>query len=363
MQLRQGLIVGLLALLVGCVSLPPQVSLRERVDQLSHQQEYASALQLIDSVTANHPDHAELVVQRVNILALARQYEEQVIQEAASAAAQGQWTEAFSRYEQAMRRLPASSELTTSHQRMEQFYQRERAALELELMLARADWLHNSLKLVQTNTQWDVGNDSVSQRTRQWQAEAITLADTLTDAGEKSLASGELSQAKRIITAALRLNTTPRLQQANQRLQGLLTDAEQRQLARQARQEQTRRERDTKQQLEQQQRFTQQTFKEAERAFAAGDLPRAHQLVSQLGHDEAQVKALHAQVDSAINSEINKHHDIGATLYSQGKFTEAITHWRHILRLDPNDTNAKLHLDRAERVLSRLRQLKRQQAH
>lgn len=362
MRTLRGLILSLIALQVGCVSLPPQETLIDRASRLSHQQEYASALQLLDSASADHPDYPELLRQRETILALAKQYEDKVIVDAASAAAQGLWTEAFAHYEQAMKRLPASAELITSQQRMAQIYHRERSALELELMLARADWLYNNLRLVQNNIQWDVGGDNLSQRRHQWRDEAVELADALTLHGEIALESGELHQAKKIITAASRLNQTPRLQHASQRLQSIMSENEQRKQVRQAKQEQSRRDRDTKLLQEQQQRVTLQTVKEAERAFATRDLPRARQLLYQLSNDDAQVKSLRTRVDSAISSEINKHHELGSTLYSQGKFTEAIGHWRQILKLEPDNGNAKFHIDRAERVLSRLQQLKRQQA-
>lgn len=100
---------------------------------------------------------------------------------------------------------------------------------------------------------------------------------------------------------------------------------------------------------------------QAQEAMRQGDLRRARRTLARLeevdsGHEE--LAALRHAVEEAISAKVQELLGRGNALYRDGAFAEAKAVWEAALELDPGDEKVKPHVERAERVLGRLRELK-----
>ena len=56
---------------------------------------------------------------------------------------------------------------------------------------------------------------------------------------------------------------------------------------------------------------------------------------------------------------MEQHYTRGLRLYQEEKLGEAITEWRVVLEIEPDNANAKRNIDQAERLLKGLEQRKK----
>lgn len=373
MHITRLLSIIILVLLSGCAGFPHQTT-EQKAQLFAQRHEYAKALNLLKLPAPDHPNHVDIQSRREQILSQAAQYETQIITEAASEAAQGKWSNVFTQYDLALSRLPPSEELQSNRAKLWAEYQRQKSQLEFELMITRAQWLKQSLELVQSNYQLDISGD-LAQQAAQWRTEADRLVEQLTIHGNAALIAKNIPLAQRIIPLALQLSNNTQLQQANSHLQELIEQEDQQRRAIRAQrelqqreqqilQEQQRREREMRTLQEQQQRQFREAQEECERALSSNNLVRAQQLVermTQLNKDHERLPMLRVRLEQAVTTTIKKHHDLGMTLYSRGAFEQAITQWRQVLALDPLNEQAARNISRTEQVLLRLQQLRRKQ--
>ena len=72
-------------------------------------------------------------------------------------------------------------------------------------------------------------------------------------------------------------------------------------------------------------------------------------------------RTLENKLDRAIEQESSRLFETGVNAYSRGKYSEAAKYWRQVLELQPNNKRAQENLERADRVIEKLQQLKKKQ--
>lgn len=363
MRAARRLIIVLILLTSGCTSLPEYAG-HQGAEELAAHQQFARALAALTLPDPADPDFPAVKTRRDNILKQMQAYETEVTGEAIAEAAQGNWAKAFERLDRALTQLPPSSELVSSHARLLASYQQQKSAMEFELDLARAEWLRQNLAITQASHHRHLAASLLRQDIEQWRQDASLLAESLGNIGETALSTGDIALAKRTLPLALQLTNTSQLQRANQRLREIERNEEQLRTSRLLQAEQQRRERESKSQQELQQRQFRETLESCEQALATKDLVRAQQLFARLqqsNKDDERLPALRTRIQQEIQSTIARHHAAGVKSYSQGAFEQAISQWRQVLALDPDNEVAKTHIGRAERVLTQLKRLRGKQ--
>ena len=79
-------------------------------------------------------------------------------------------------------------------------------------------------------------------------------------------------------------------------------------------------------------------------------------------HESKEIKAANRRLEKLSKSMGGSLHDLmnkGAELYGQERYEEAIVIWQQVLLLDPENTEIKANLERAQRVIENLERLKK----
>lgn len=95
-------------------------------------------------------------------------------------------------------------------------------------------------------------------------------------------------------------------------------------------------------------------------AMTRGDLLQAKASIIELRRlegDTPQLQELEKSINDAIAANIAEMHEQANELYRDRQIVQARDLWQKILELDPNDTQARANLERAERVLKKLEEL------
>ena len=118
-------------------------------------------------------------------------------------------------------------------------------------------------------------------------------------------------------------------------------------------------------QLIRKQRSEQQLLNEARMLIEQGAYLEAHVILEEIlnsSPDNKEALALIQQLDSTLKQQAEILFSVGDQLYRDGQLQQAVAVWKSLLKLSPDDTNLKARIERAERVLSKLESLRKEQA-
>lgn len=371
-------IVLLFGFINGCAYLTSMQGDAElQIDNWIKQREYGRALDTLGYIKEDHPDYERLMVKREQVALEARTYEKKVVREAEDLINQGRWHDALVIYDQALARLPKSNLLREGKKELYRKQNVRLAELDLDLLVAQAEWLGDSLPVYETIAEVAPRDRSKKGLVKKKHAEAKKLVSLLLPAGRDALDQGDLAEARRILSRALRLD--PDI--ASQRVVRELEAAEvgeakvigrakaKRDVARQfsAKQREADRQAEFRQIEETQlarQRQSEKLFNDYEQAFFDKNFKEAKELLEKLKEMDGSnidLQRRDLELAQAIKSAAEEYLDQGVFLYSQAQFKQAIEVWQKILEIDPGNTLAQSHIDRAQMALDKLRQLREKQ--
>ncbi|MFU8836871.1 MAG: tetratricopeptide repeat protein [Thiohalomonadaceae bacterium] len=341
------LLFGLTPLLLGgCVLLPSQKT--QDVDALLAQQQYGRALEILAQADPRSPEYTAMAERRREVEAQAANYEQTVRDRARQYIASGDWAAALDHYDEALARLPQSMVLRDGLAQLHQQQTQILEDLEIERLLAQANWLKTTRPTYLQIAQVDPRSRQTRQQLERFAQQANEIASQLALHGNRALANQQLDTANKTLLLAQDLSDSPAISESVAKLR-------QEQLAQRNRQQQ------------QQQRQQQQILRLEKQYQAARDTndyatARAH--LAELRkqdpanqHWEQQQQVLEALIQARVETLLSR----GINAYSRGHFEEAAQAWRETLSLDPRNKLAQDNLERAERVLQRFEELQQRQ--
>ena len=284
------------------------------------------------------------------------------VEEAALAAAehqrdQGEWFQARQLLDKALEQVPDSRPLLDAREEIET----ERAARlrynDCRLGAARARYLTDKSQLLQARAALDAKEYLQDWLTRRERQELDQLAPQLRDCAAQALTAQRLDLAEDSIAAAAAVRGDEFVAE-ERRLLGELKNPEL-----------TTRPRPVKPALkppiEQDPQPDPQQNLRRERmalqsAMTRGELRQAKVHLTELRRiegDTADLMELEQAINDAIAASIAEAHERANTLYRERRIVQARDLWQEILELDPEDTQARANLERAERVLKKLEEL------
>jgi tetratricopeptide (TPR) repeat protein len=336
----------LLLTLNGCAYLASvSGDVESHVERWVAEQEYGKALAALSHIKPEHPDYAALMKKRAAIARRAGQYERETVNQGMELARQGQWEQALERTALALSRLPDSSVLQDSQRRLLQQQAARLEQLELELLLARGEGLLRVLPVYSTRASVAPHAWSTQSDLRTAQAEAARVGAELTRLGRVALERKELDKARRTLSLALRLHPDPETKQANQELLRRLGPPAP--AAKAA--GKTAREDETPELLQRyRQAYADKNWGEAQRLLALLELQPT---------PPDELAQLRGELNAEVAEAVNQHTERGIALYSRGKYAQALAAGRKAQQLDPANERVNAHVERAERVLEKLRAL------
>lgn len=344
---RHLLLLLLLLSLNGCAYLASvSGDLDAQLDRWTAQQEYGKALAALDHVKPTRADYVVLMKKRDTILVKAEQYERETVNQATDLARRGQWQQALERYDQALSRLPDGKILQTGHAQLLRQQAARLDELELDLLIARGEGLLHLLPVYTDRANVDPRSWRAQRELRSAQESAERIAIELTQRGRTALEQRDLNLARRSLPLALRLHPNSETKQANQdllRRLGPPATQTTKPAAKPSREDETR---------ELLQRYRQ--------AYGSKDWGEAQRLLALLELQPTppdEITQLRSELNAEVAEAVNRHIEHGITLYSDGKYERALAVWQQALQLEPDNGRIRTHIERAERVLEKLRTL------
>jgi hypothetical protein len=269
-------------------------------------------------------------------------------------AAQNRWADALEAYRSAIDKLPQSQVLRADLQEFRRRQAQRVEELEVDQLVARARWIERALPVQESIVTTDPGNWDARHELDQLRKEAADVADELTRVGLKALENNNLGLAGRTLPIASRLHPNPTAERARDQLG--FEEAQQIQAQRRSQDNAMGRLRNQE---------SRKLLTDFQQAFRAGDLRRARLLMTRLQDLDGQNREVideGARLKNRLDTVIKEHMDEGNSLYGRGKFQEAMARWNKVLELDPENEQARTSVDRASRVIDKLKQLREKQA-
>lgn len=343
--LMLGLMTG--SLLSGCGVLPQLGSPEER-SLREALQEYISAKTKSQRNGGDPAAHEQLAQAR-------KSYEDKALDAAVQRRDQGDLFQARQMLDIALEQMPDSQRLIEARQAIES---RRTALLRINdcrLGAARARYLTDKAALMQLRTPLDMKDYLQDWQARREREELDQLAVQLRDCGTQALGDRHLDLAEDTLSAAARIHGGDFVADELQQLAQLKNPEPPGQEAVVRKAPPPKRPAEiTPQQRIRQARIGLQS------AMTRGDLRQAKTLLAELRRLEGesqQLVELDRSVSEAIAAYIADAHEQANVLYRDRQIVQARDLWQKILELDPEDTQARANLDRAERVLKKLEEL------
>ncbi len=349
-------------LLNGCVvmAVSPGPDLDQELDAWVGDREYGRALDTLARVDPKSPDYQRMAERRRQIEALASTYEKDVVAQAQKDVAKGDWAAALDAYDAAIKRMPGSTVLKDGLAALHRQQSAKVAEQQLELLISRAQWLKASLPVYARIARISPRDSDTLSRYEAQQVAVREVASRLGKMGAAALEAGEHGLADRTLPLAAELSDEDFIIKASQQLKAWHAE--------QKRQQQAVRDkhlRAAKAREAAAKRRYEQLSEEYRRAVEAGRLTSARTILrslEEMAPNDTGLLAERRQLESQIDSEANRLFEEGVGLYSRGEFDAAAKAWRATLELNPHHRPAAENLERAERVLERIRQLREKQA-
>jgi tetratricopeptide (TPR) repeat protein len=359
-SLRHHLLLPLLLLQGGCAVLTSYSKVEPQIDQWVENREYDRALDALGSIDAKDPQYQQAAEKRRHVEALAANYEQEIRRQTRQNLDQGKWAEALDTYDEALGRLPQSAVLKDGLAQLHHEQGEELERLELERLLAHGQWLKQILPTYHDIVRVDPRSRSARQRLEKKQQEAKEIASELALYGNKALANSHLDIADQTLSLAAELSDAPAIEESLKKLR------QQQAKVKAKAQEERHHHRQQQRAAEQAKaRRVAELLKAYRKAFANKDYTTASKQLKALqrtdkGNDKWD--RLATELEHATEQEAERVFDRGVSAYSRGNFEQAANLWRQALELNPNHKLAQENLERAERVLEKLQQLKQKQS-
>jgi tetratricopeptide (TPR) repeat protein len=327
----------------------------EDLEQLLEQDEFARARQLTAArVTLDTPEL------QARITGLERNYEDSVLAEARTMAEGKDLLGAVELLSDALTRVPGSSRLREYRGELEQERRRLLRVNERLQLVARAQYLlrQQDLYLQQISLE----SPTLEQRWRnsRTEKEAQTLAAKLLEHGEYALQQNDLEPARQCLDLSRTLDDNPAVREVLDELQTV--ENRQRETTRQAdRSRQARQQRISRHHRD---RETSVLLEKTRQALKQDDLQEARAAFERIpdsGGKNSEVGAVQDKLDLAVESRVGLLIERGDVQYRADNVIEAIAIWTQARSLDPGNPELKQRLERANKVLTRLEELKRRQ--
>jgi hypothetical protein len=357
-HIKIALAVMLLAILYGCTGMENLRVLQDSpddIDQLMEQNEYARVRQL----TGRYPDIDTQELQD-QINARESAYVESVITDALRQEAGNDLLGAVQSLSVALQRVPHSSELRELRQTLERERVQQLKSNERERLITRANYMLDQQALYQQ--QANLTSPSLGQRWEisRYDREAIELSGQLQEHGEYALLQNDLENAETCLQLSLRLNHSTTAQETLSRLQSLRASHQQVELKK-ASIKQSKKEQKIHRSQQQQ---TKQLLAETRQALEQNNLQVARAAFMQIpaaNSNNSEVIAVKKNLRAAVDQSVTELVATGDSLYRADNVHEALKYWNEAQSLDPENHALQERIDRANKVLARLEELKRQQ--
>jgi tetratricopeptide (TPR) repeat protein len=351
-------LLALLPLLAGC---PQMNTIRigqdtpEDLGPLLENHEYARARLL----TGRHPQIDTPEVQ-ITITTLESAYENSTYAEARNLETANDLHSAVQLLTDALQKVPHSTLLRELRQQLEQERVHQLKINEREKLITRANYLLDQQQLYQQHVNLQPPNYTQRRENSRNESEAILLAGQLVEHASYALQLDDPDAAKTCLLLSQSLNESDATSALLEEIREteLVADKKTQQVANSKKATIIRnRSRDEKKKTEQLLAKTKQALEENKLQDARAALAEIPPSTSK----DSKVVEVQGDVDQVVGTRVNGLLVKGDTLYRADKLLPALKAWTEALSLDPDNQEVRERIERANKVLAKLEEIKRQQ--
>jgi tetratricopeptide (TPR) repeat protein len=354
-------LLGLVLALGGCNLIPvKEDDLDSQIETWVGDKAYGRAIDALTRIDPKNPRYPHFAERRRQVEALAADYERETVAQARKELARGNWAAALDRYDAALERLPKSTVLRDGLAELHQEQSTAVAREELDLLIARARWLRDTLSDVEAIARIAPRDRDAQRRLADHREQIDAAARRLAGLGAAAFRAGDYRAAERALPLAVELSAAEEVKQPYAELKAW---AGERQARKQAARDQRLKETQAREAA------AKRRFQTAMKAYRAavdkGELRAALDLLGKLDEmapDDAALAEERTRLSGALQEETLRLYETGVSLYSRGEFEQAVEVWRRATRLNPDHRETRENLERAERVIEKLQQLRDKQA-
>jgi len=218
-----------------------------------------------------------------------------------------------------------------------------------QLLISKTSALRNQIPILEQLARANPEESDYEDQLKETQKQLLELSKTLSECGWRHFKRNN-ALAKDCLTISLSLHPT---EQDERLMQHLLTEQHQDR-------EKTESEQRTQREMAWKQR-NQTRLAEARRLNESGQLTEARRVLKVILKEDIKnenAKALLTDVESRLKSYLENLLTAGDRLYREGEIEGARATWRAALTLDPQDERAREKIERAQRVLDNLENLR-----
>jgi tetratricopeptide (TPR) repeat protein len=325
--------------------------LDKQVDAWMAQHEYSKVLDTLQYIRPSNPKYQTLLKKRQQAIAEARRYEQEQISKTLTLIEKGQWHEAELTLNDAIEKLPTSQPLQKTHQELIRQRTQYLNDLYCQMDINRAEWLVKDKPLQQQLVHAIPDDKKNLQAMEDYRKDTQRVYQHLLVCANAASNINDLELADRCYQLANKIQPSASVKSAIADIQEKLS-REQKPIQEQ------------KQKTPPVSQLGRNLLDKSKKALQAGNLKLALSYYDKIpGSDknQATVKAYMEEMNHRIRDNVNQGIELGRKLYSQGQVEQALAVWNKLRELDPDNENLLSHIDRAERVLEKIKQLRKEQ--
>lgn len=348
----------LLSLLAGCSHIETIRLGENRPDDLNtlmESRQYERAEQLL-----NDFPYLDTPGQREHLHGQIAEYEQTALVEAQALETGGHLYNALEVLDKALLNLPHSAVLNDYRRNLARQRDIRLRDNQRKKLVSRAEYIVLQQQIYEEQANLESPGFGKRWTNTLHQQEAASLADGLLECGHESLQEDDLVTADKCLQLARSIDDSPAVQAAISNLAA----KQESQRDNMEKKEQVKRVSKEKKLASNRRNKTQDLLARTGKALEANDLLAARTSFSKIPAREHRTKAvveMQARLDQAIDPVVTELLNKGDRQYRADKVDRAISSWTIALELDPDNTAIRERLDRANKVLARLEELRSKQ--
>lgn len=341
----------LLASVSGCAELVivPRPVQDARIERWLQEQRYGKVLEVLER-RAQRSDELSTEKRLEEVRNLAAEYDTEQAKAADRLLEAGKLNEAEEVINLALGHYPEGGKLQGAAQKLRHLRQEKIDSLEAKLLLAQADWLTASVPIYEKLAKVEPSNLDAIWQAKRMEQERADVAQRLASIGLTAHAKGDVETAKRYLSASKQL-------QPSEPVVDVLKHLGKQEKRKQDVEKAQKKEIASKKRRREAERLAEQARAELQHSQLLAARTHVDRL-QDLDPDYPQLDTLRFRLERAVDARVSNLLKTGDDHYAEGRIAEAKRLWEAGLALAPDHPELNNRVERAEKVLNRLRELR-----
>lgn len=316
-------------------------NLPHQIDVWVEQQEYGLALQTLGFIKPSHRNYDLLIEKREAILLLAKQLERTTIQQTDSLIGKSEWHQAHLLFESSLNKLPLSSSLNKAYNAFVSKRTNYLNKLELKLMVNKGEWLGKNEEIRKEIARVIPNSSQARRALRRHNDDVNEISMELAECGENAINKENTELAEQCLKLTKNIKPPAGIQTRLTAVQKAIKA-------------------EKKAQIRRHNKKIRALLAQLKQGYSHENLQLARQYFLSLENQDKrnpQASALRQELKNRIADGMAESIEAGRKLYSDGRIKQALEVWLVLQPLDPDNQELNGHIDRAQRVLKKIRML------